>query len=105
MFAPLNDSRLSLTHCPEDWRVCDMATDSSAKYALINQLADELAARYRRGERPSLQEYLERYPELADDLRELFPAMAELEQAKEDRCAAGESGGAINEAVQQKEKG
>src|SRR5262249_13792560 len=36
------------------------------------------------GERPSLQEYLDRYPELADDIRELFPAMAEMEQGKHD---------------------
>src|SRR5204862_2253781 len=41
------------------------------------------AARYRHGERPSLQEYCERHPELADDIREYFPALAELEQVKD----------------------
>ena len=27
------------------------------------------------------QEYLDKYPELADDIREMLPAMAEIEQA------------------------
>ncbi len=31
-----------------------MATLSSERYVLLNRLADELAGRYRRGERPSL---------------------------------------------------
>ncbi len=31
---------------------------------------------------PSLKEYTDRYPELADDIRELFPAMVKVEQAE-----------------------
>src|SRR5262252_5409887 len=65
-----------------------MSTSGSANYVLLTQLADEVAARYRAGERPTLQEYLERYPQLADDLRELFPAMVEIEQVKEDHQEA-----------------
>src|SRR5262245_49692382 len=60
-----------------------MADPSEARDVLLNQLADEFAARYRRGERPSLQEYCDRHPELADDIREYFPALAELEQVKD----------------------
>src|SRR5439155_847717 len=52
---------------------------------LLTRLADEFAERYRRGERPTLREYEKRYPELADDIRDLFPAMVEIEQAKGDR--------------------
>ncbi len=62
-----------------------MASDSSSKLVLLNHLADEFAARYRKGERPSLQEYVDRYPELADDIREFFPALVEVEQVKEER--------------------
>src|SRR5947207_4377447 len=62
-----------------------MAADSSERFVLLNHLADEFAARYRRGERPSLQEYIDRHPQLADDIREFFPAMVEMEQVKEDR--------------------
>src|SRR5262245_50482233 len=65
--------------------------DSSADYVLLTRLADEFAARYRAGERPSLQEYIDRHPALADELRELFPAMAEMEQVREgNRQAAAE---------------
>src|SRR5437763_8863296 len=62
-------------------------SESSANYILLNRLADEFAERYRRGERPSLVEYVDKYPELADDIRQLFPAMVEIEQVKADRCA------------------
>ena len=51
----------------------------------FDELAEEFAERFRRGERPSLQEYVDRYPELADEIRELFPALVEVEQAEEDR--------------------
>ena len=60
-----------------------MAETSGGRDVLLNQLAEEFAARFRRGESPSLQEYCDRYPELADDIRAFFPAMAELEQVKD----------------------
>jgi WD40 repeat protein/serine/threonine protein kinase len=62
-----------------------MATDSSERCALLNRLADEFANRYRQGLRPSVLEYVDRHPELADDIRAIFPALAEVEQVKEDR--------------------
>jgi serine/threonine protein kinase/WD40 repeat protein len=62
-----------------------MADETSDRDVLLARLAEDFAARYRRGERPSLAEYLHRHPELADDIRELFPALAEVEQVKEDR--------------------
>jgi WD40 repeat protein/serine/threonine protein kinase len=60
-----------------------MPTDSSERLLLLHRLADEFAARYRRGEQPALQEYIDRHPELADDIREYFPALVEMEQVKE----------------------
>ena len=33
----------------------------------------------------ALQEYIDRHPELADDIRELFPALVEVEQVKDER--------------------
>src|SRR5437868_6806203 len=67
-----------------------MAADESANYILLTRLADEFAARYRAGERPSLQEYIDRHPELAEDIRDLLPAMVEIEQVKEDHQEAAE---------------
>jgi serine/threonine protein kinase/Flp pilus assembly protein TadD len=54
--------------------------DSSSEPDLLNDLAHEFAERYRRGERPGLTEYTARHPELAAEIRELFPAMALMEQ-------------------------
>jgi eukaryotic-like serine/threonine-protein kinase len=48
----------------------------------VEKLAEEFAERYRRGERPSLTEYVERCPEHADEIRELFPALVVMEQLK-----------------------
>jgi WD40 repeat protein len=53
-------------------------------YVRFDELAGEFAERYRRGEQPSVQEYVERLPEMADEIREMFPAMVEIEQAEED---------------------
>jgi hypothetical protein len=41
----------------------------------LEQLAEEFAARYRRGERPALTEFVARHPELAEDIWDLFTAM------------------------------
>src|SRR5262249_51221723 len=46
----------------------------------VEKLAEEFAERYRRGERPSLADYTQKYPELADQIRDLFPALVEMEQ-------------------------
>src|ERR1700730_6365782 len=57
---------------------------------LVLELAEAFLARYRKGERPALQEYIDRHPELAADIREFFPALAEMEQIKDERRAVQE---------------
>ena len=59
-----------------------MSISESGQYDLLDRLAEEFAARFRRGERPALKEYTDRYPELAEEIRELFPAMVQVEQAE-----------------------
>ncbi len=54
--------------------------DSDSQADPLAPLAEEFAGRYRRGERPSLSEYTERYPEHAERIRYLFPALVEMEQ-------------------------
>jgi WD40 repeat protein/serine/threonine protein kinase len=46
----------------------------------VEELAEEFAARYRRGEHPSMTEYTDKYPELAGQIRNLFPALVVMEQ-------------------------
>jgi hypothetical protein len=50
----------------------------------LEQLAESFLARLRAGERPSLEEYAARHPELAADIRELFPALMVMEEGR--RC-------------------
>jgi hypothetical protein len=67
-------------------------SSESRAYGRFDELAEEFAERYRRGERPSLEEYVARLPEMADEIREMFPALVEVEQAEGDaRCAASPS--------------
>jgi serine/threonine protein kinase len=46
---------------------------------LLDQLADEFVHRFRAGQRPTVAEYIMRYPDLAEAIRELFPALILLE--------------------------
>jgi serine/threonine protein kinase/WD40 repeat protein len=62
-----------------------MPTSDSGPCEVLDRLAEEFAARWRRGERPSLQEYIDRYPHLADGVRAVFPALVEMERIKEER--------------------
>src|SRR5262245_45471996 len=58
----------------------DAITGESAG-AKLDELAEEFAARYRRGERPAISEYTQRYPELADQIGDIFPTLVIMEQA------------------------
>jgi serine/threonine protein kinase/WD40 repeat protein/Tfp pilus assembly protein PilF len=67
--------------------------ESTPESDVFNELAHEFAERFRRGERPSLSEYTNRYPALAAEIRDLFPTLVMMEQlgGRNDRLA--ESGG------------
>jgi WD40 repeat protein/serine/threonine protein kinase/Flp pilus assembly protein TadD len=49
----------------------------------VELLAEEFLDRKRRGEHPTLREYVERYPDLADEIRDLFPALLMMEDLGE----------------------
>jgi eukaryotic-like serine/threonine-protein kinase len=59
-------------------------SSAAREYGEFDELAEEFAERYRRGERPSLQEYVDRCPDFADEIREMFPALVEVEQVEKD---------------------
>ncbi len=46
---------------------------------VVQDLADEYLARYRNGERPHLKEYVDRYPDLAEEIQKNFSGMAMIE--------------------------
>jgi eukaryotic-like serine/threonine-protein kinase len=53
---------------------------SSSANDPLGPVLESFLGRFRQGERPSLTEYIERYPGLADQIRELLPALVEMEQ-------------------------
>ena len=46
----------------------------------IEQLTEEFMDRLRRGERPSISEYIKNNTTLAEEIRDVFPALAMLER-------------------------
>ena len=64
---------------------------TTEKSEIVLGLAEEFVGRYRRGERPALADYIEKFPDLADEIRAVLPAMAMLESI----APADESQGAV----------
>ncbi|MGH7172288.1 MAG: protein kinase domain-containing protein, partial [Gemmataceae bacterium] len=64
---------------------------SESRSVVVLELAEEFLERYRQGQRPSLKEYIDRYPQLAAEIKEVFPAMALMENvALAEESLAGE---------------
>ena len=50
----------------------------------VEALADDFLRRQRGGERPTLEDYCRRHPELADEIREVFPVLIRMEDLRSD---------------------
>src|SRR5260370_239128 len=65
-----------------------------------DEVAEEFVERYRPGERPSLKEYTDRFPQWADRIRAVFRALVLMEQARPDPAdAAGRHGATSATAI------
>lgn len=51
----------------------------------VEVLASEFLERQRRGEEPTIDEYLENFPHLADEINDLFPTIAAMENWKQEQ--------------------
>src|SRR5262249_49595854 len=58
-----------------------MSASSDAR-SPVELLADEFLARCKRGEKPTIQEYCDRHPDLADEIRDVFEAVLMVEDLK-----------------------
>ena len=62
----------------------------------LEELAESFVEGYRRGRRPSVDEYAAQHPELAEEIRDLFPALLMIEEAAVERSeSAVPAGGSI----------
>ena len=76
---------------PQEDHVTDPPTsvsDSDTARDPFEEIASEFSERYRDGEMPSVEEYAQRYPEMAEEIRDLFPTIAAMEQLKEKKAPA-----------------
>src|SRR3954471_15277100 len=71
-----------------------LMSTSGSRSGIVLELAEEFLDRYRQGQRPSLKEYIDKHPELGEEIREVFPAMAMMERiALADESMAGRPAG------------
>jgi eukaryotic-like serine/threonine-protein kinase len=66
-----------------------MPSSDSSRDVVLERLAAEFVERHRNGERPPLSEYTDRYAELSADIRDLFPALVQIEKLKPPADATG----------------
>src|SRR6516225_4628214 len=79
-------------------------SESESRSGRVLELAEEFLDRCRKGERPPLREYIDRHPELAAEIQEVFPAMALMENialADESVEAAASGGRSPPDALKQ----
>src|SRR5580698_3402816 len=69
------------------------SADSSSDRNPVEELADDFLRRQRGGERPTLEEYCSRHPELADDIRDVFPVLIRMEDLRSDGLDDSTGGG------------
>ena len=65
--------------------------DSPTDRDPLEILAEEFMDRKRRGQSPSIEEYVSAHPDLAEEIRERFPAIAAMEhlKARSERSSGG----------------
>ena len=56
--------------------------DPNTEREPLEVLAAEYMERLRQGQRPSIEEYAAQHPDLAEEIRELFPTIAVTERLK-----------------------
>jgi serine/threonine protein kinase/WD40 repeat protein len=64
----------------------------------IGEIADAFVEAFRQGKRPSVADFAGRYPEYADELREILPALVLMEKAKSPEDALPVQAGAASSA-------
>jgi hypothetical protein len=75
------ENRFTLTSTSRSSRSASNRPSSSSA-APFGQIADEFVEAFRAGKHPSVEEFARRYPEHADEIRDVLPALVLMEKAK-----------------------
>jgi hypothetical protein len=67
-----------------------MINDDPSTADPLGQIADEFVEALRQGQRPSVEEFAQRYPAHADEIRDMLPALVLMEKAKAPDDTPGE---------------
>jgi WD40 repeat protein/serine/threonine protein kinase len=76
-----------------------MFDDNPSAADPFGQIADEFVEAFRQGKRPSVEEFARRYPEHADDIRDMLPALVLMEKARSADDASGQGRNASATAI------
>jgi WD40 repeat protein/serine/threonine protein kinase len=68
-----------------------MNDNSSSTADSFGPIADEFVEAFRQGKRPSVEEFVRRYPGHAEEIREMLPALVLMEKAKSAHDSPGEA--------------
>jgi serine/threonine protein kinase/WD40 repeat protein len=61
----------------------EIMLETSSDRNPVEELAEEFLERFRRGEKPALTEYTNKYPALAGEIRSVFPALLMMEDVRQ----------------------
>src|SRR5438128_11828798 len=67
-----------------------MIDDNPSMADPFGQIADEFVEAFRQGKRPSVDEFACRYPERANEIRDMLPALVLMEKAKSADDSSGQ---------------
>ena len=65
-------------------------SDLSDDFSAIGLLANDFLARYRDGDRPTVDEYARRHPELSSEIHRMLPLVVSVEKVKLDQQTAND---------------
>lgn len=88
----------------EDFRIAGFPMPGMSQHAGppdVEQALAEFTEAYRSGTSPSVEKFLARYPAIADELRELLPVVASMEQWKQWREVPGPNGDVDLDQIQE----
>src|SRR4051812_13493968 len=70
-----------------------LTTPNGAPESLLGRVADEFLRRLEAGEQPSVEDYVQRYPDVGDTLRRMLSALLLLEHSAAESGAAASASG------------